>query len=120
MAKKRKSSKTAKKTSAKAAKSKRAKSKRATSKRAYSTGAKTTGAKRKVPARKTEEDACQHERDARDRVLEEIRSIEDQLSDFDIPDDTRRRLEELRRQKQERLRFLQQKLDECEAQHSRS
>jgi hypothetical protein len=116
MAKKRKmisKSKSGKKRSAKAAKRKRAASKRADSKRA-----KTKVAKRKVPERRTGDDPCQREREARDRVLEEIRSIEDALSDADIPDDIRKRLEERRRQKQGRLRFLQQKLDECEAKHS--
>jgi hypothetical protein len=114
MATKRKTakSKSAKKSSAKAAKSKGAASKRSVSKRA-----KTKIAKRKTTKRTIRADQCRQEREARDQVRDEIRDIHHQLDDFDIPDDTRKRLEELRSQKQERLVFLQQQLDECEAKH---
>jgi hypothetical protein len=112
---KRAKKKSVKKTRARTAKAKRAAGKRTASKRAKA-GARRKATKRKVPPRRRE-DPCQAERTARDRVSEEIGEIREQLSAFDIPDHVRKDLEELLQQKQGRLRFLQQQLDECEARH---
>jgi|RhiMethySRZTD1v2_1073278.scaffolds.fasta_scaffold00636_25 hypothetical protein len=106
-----------KKSAAKAAHSKRAASKRPAGKRAKTKAAKRKTSRRTAPARMTREDPCQREREARDRVLEEISGIQEQLSDFDIPDDIRKKLEALLSRKQGRLAFLQQQLDACEAKH---
>jgi hypothetical protein len=108
----------AKKSSAKAARSKRVASKRSAGKRAKTKVAKRKTPKRTAPARTTREDPCQREREARDRVGEEINSIQDALGEPDIPDDVRKKLEQTLARKQGRLRFLQQRLDECEAKHT--
>ena len=108
--------KSAKKTSIRKTSATTAKTKPAASRRAAR--AKTKITKPKVPARRrTEEDPCQRQRDARERVRKEISEIEAALSESDIPVDVRKELEARLRQKQGRLRFLQQQLDQCEAKH---
>ena len=110
-------SKSVKKKSAKTATRKRAATKRSKAKVAKRKTAKRKTTKRKVPPRRTKEDPCQRERDNRDRASDRVARLEEDLSGGDLPPDLQRRLEALLAQAQQRLRFLKQKLDECEAEH---
>jgi hypothetical protein len=89
-----------------------AKTTRAAGKRKRASASKRRTTKRASAGGKRP-DRCQELRDERDRLVVEIREIEEQLSDFDIPQSTRRKLESLLRRKQARLRFVQQQLAEC-------
>jgi hypothetical protein len=145
MAKTRKISKkkTAKKKSAKTAKSKVAKKKsarRAASKRAKAKVAKRKTAKRKtakrktakrrtakrrtaprgLPPRETREDPCQRERDALNRLEEEIKQLELDLDEPKLPPQVIENLQAQLAQKRARRPFLQQQLAQCEAEHGRT
>jgi hypothetical protein len=125
-------SKSAKRKSVKKKSAKTAKTRRAASKRTKAKVAKRKTVKRKVatrktaarkttkrtaPPRRTREDPCKPERDERNRLTQEERNILDQLSDFDIPPETRQQLQQLLAQTRAQRVIAQRELDECVAKH---
>jgi hypothetical protein len=121
---KKKSAKTAKKrTATKRAKTKVAKRKTAKRKTAKATTAKRktatrkTTTKRTAPPRTTGEHPCKPQQEERNRLRDEEKSILDQLSDSDIPPETRQRLQQLLAQTRAQLMNAQRELNECMAQH---
>ena len=64
---------------------------------------------------KVRSDTCDPLRQQIERVEEEINEIEEALGDSDIPANLRRKLEALKRQRQQLLNRLRQDLEKCEA-----
>jgi hypothetical protein len=65
--------------------------------------------------KKVRSDTCDPLRQQIERVEEEINEIDEALGEPDIPADIRRRLQALKRQRQQLLNRLRQDLKKCEA-----